>query len=149
MDTDYEHMSRESRISRIGHILSKGVSLMLANEMRQREMRVRAALTAGAEAHGETACDSELPDDSKAIVVYLKRVGSASPVEIQRYAGVPKTTAFKRLRQLQAARIVIKTGDHKKVRYSIVDRADEPREPTEPILQQCQVVQTRLTEVAI
>jgi len=109
----------------IGHLLSKGISLMLSRQMQEREAAARSALKRLAlegditEQAAGSCAPSELCDDSKAIVAYLKRVGPSMPVEIQRYAGIAKTTAFRRLRELQEAGIVRKTGSRKKVRYGV------------------------------
>ena len=92
-----ERMSRVSRTWRIGHILSKGVSLMLANKINEREVLDLAVLVARCGERHNPPCDNVMTDDSKVIIAYLKRVGPSKPIEIQRYANFAKTTLFKRL----------------------------------------------------
>ena len=119
MEMDIEHMSRDARMWRIGHILSRGISLMLAKKIAEQEALARNAL---ATQSGENNCEgqtTELCDDSKAIMDYLRRVGPASPTNIWHYTGISRTTVFRRLKGMHSAGLLRKSGSTSAVRYAI------------------------------
>lgn len=123
-------MSGDARMWRIGHILSKGISLMLAKETEEREAQARNVL---AMQFGKNNCEeqtTELCDDSKAIMDYLRRVGPASPTNIWRYTGISRTTVFRRLKAMYSAGLLRKSGSTSAVRYAI-DEAKETRPSVE------------------
>lgn len=129
MEMDIEHMSRDARMWRIGHILSKGISLMLAKEMEEREALARNAL---AMQSGENHCEeqtTELCDDSKAIMDYLRRVGPSSPTNIWRYTGISRTTVFRRLKGMHSTGLLRKSGSTSAVRYAIDEAAGKETRP--------------------
>ena len=61
-----------------------------------------------------------LTDDAKAIMVFLKRVGNASPVEICRFINLSRTTVFRRLRELHRCGVIEKIGNTSAVKYKII-----------------------------
>jgi hypothetical protein len=120
MITNYELLSRDARIQLLGHYCSKMVTLMHADEMRQKEMKARQQLD------GKTAILSSdsLPDDSAAIVAFLRRERSASAKEISMYAGVARSSMFRRLHELMEAGVIGKTGLGKQARYGVIEKQE-------------------------
>ena len=95
MDTT-EHMSREERIQRIGELLSKGVTLMLMREAEEKRATQAAAAPAGsngAEVEAPDSCKGPVAGNEtvRSILDYLKRVGQASPRDIQRSLAACRT----------------------------------------------------------
>ncbi|MEK7992315.1 MAG: hypothetical protein AAB403_00780, partial [Planctomycetota bacterium] len=96
MIAKYDNLSRAARIGLLGHYLSKMVTLMHAAELEERE------ITAQRRAEGtiESSTAGSIPTvalskDSQAIVTYLKRAGSASAREINRYGGIARSSMFR------------------------------------------------------
>ena len=118
MNTSYEHLSRDARINLLGHYLSKMVSLMHADELEQKEIKARRKMDG---ATMETQSDASR-DDTEVIVTFLRRVRSASAKEISRFAGIARSSMFRRLRELSDAGVVGKTGMGKHARYGLVER---------------------------
>ena len=57
-----------------------------------------------------------------AILHYLKRVGNASPHDIQSAMDLSKATAFRRLQQMVQSGTVIRTGKTAAIRYRLAAR---------------------------
>ena len=112
-----DHFTRAERISRIGEILAKGVTLMVIREAetKQKTASIPAATAAVQEAERVFGGD-ELETD---VLKYISRVGSASPKDIQRALNIPKTTAFRRLDRLVKAGCIVRTGKTAAIRYSM------------------------------
>ncbi|MDD5677008.1 MAG: helix-turn-helix domain-containing protein [Kiritimatiellae bacterium] len=132
MEMDVEHMSRDARMWRIGHILSKGISLMLAKEMEEREALARNALATQFGENNREGQTTNLCDDSKAILDYLRRVGPASPTNIWRYTGISRTTVFRRLKELTKVGLLQKTGRDKSVQYMTIGFGNNDPKPDNP-----------------
>ncbi|MDD5677090.1 MAG: MarR family transcriptional regulator [Kiritimatiellae bacterium] len=130
MEMDLEHMSRDARMWRIGHILSKGISLMLAKEMEEREALARNALATQFGENNRERQTTSLCDDSKAILDYLRRVGPASPTNIWRYTGISRTTVFRRLKGMHSAGLLRKSGSTSAVRYAIDEATGKKPHPS-------------------
>lgn len=118
MNTSYEHLSRDARISLLGHYLSKMVSLMHADEMEQGERNARRAM----DDRTMIMQSGALPNDSDVIVTFLRRVRSASAKEISRFAGIARSSMFRRLRELTTAGVIGRTGMGKQARYGLIKR---------------------------
>ena len=121
MITGYEQLSRNARISLLGHYLSKMVTLMHAAELEEKELKARRLVDGKSETMAENILPAELSTDSQTIVAYLKKVGSASAREINRYGGIPRSSMFRKLRELTETGVIGKTGVGKHVRYRLVD----------------------------
>ncbi len=119
MKMDIEHMSRDTRMWRIGHILSKGISIMLAKKMEKQEALAQNALAMQSGENNGEGQTTKLCDDSKAIMNCLRRVGPSSPTDIWHYTGISRTTVFRRLKEMHSAGLLKKGGSTSAVRYAI------------------------------
>ena len=118
MNTSYEHLSRDARINLLGHYLSKMVSLMHADELEQKEIKARRKMDGSTM---DTQSDASR-DDTELIVTFLRRVRSASAKEISRFAGIARSSMFRRLRRLTTAGVIGRTGMGKQARYGLIKR---------------------------
>jgi hypothetical protein len=123
----YDYLSREERIARIGQLLAKGITLMLQREAAEKQdaeprLQRNAAGACGASAHSDNASPGpEIADDGeREIFNYLRRVGAASPRDIQRALDVAKVTAFRKLRSLVKAKLIARTGRTTAIRYRVI-----------------------------
>lgn len=116
-----DHMTRAERIARIGELLAKGVTLMLAREARDKaesksvevlEQSSKPAKTAFCTEHATPENEAET-----AILAYLRRVGSASPRDIQQALDLSKATAFRRLQRMTKTGLVVRSGQTSAIRY--------------------------------
>ena len=123
MNTNYEHLSRDARINLLGHYLSKMVSLMHADELEQKEIKARRKMDGSTM---DTQSDASR-DDTELIVTFLRRVRSASAKEISRFAGIARSSMFRRLRELSDDAVVGKTGMGKHARYGLLERDGHAR----------------------
>jgi len=121
MISSYDQLSRSSRISLLGHYLSKMVTLMHAAELEEKELKARRSAEGKNEIVSENTMPAALSQDSNTIVAYLKKVGSASAREINRYGGIPRSSMFRKLHELTQAGVIGKTGVGKHVRYRLMD----------------------------
>lgn len=136
-----EHLSREERIQRIGELLSKGVTLML---IREAELK-RSSQVAATSASGNGSADEPpaVPspehqvagddDTARSILDFLRRVGQASPRDIQRNLDLPKSTLYRHLIRLVQSSLVVGTGKTSAIRY----RLAEPSNVSEVCVKPC------------
>ncbi|MDD4871347.1 MAG: hypothetical protein PHR77_12380 [Kiritimatiellae bacterium] len=108
------------RIRLLGHYLSKMVTLMHAAEQEEQEIKARFAVDARVSSTTTNALPIDLSSNNETIVTYLKKVGSASAKEINRYGGIAKSSMFRHLRELTKNGIIGKTGTNKRTRYRLV-----------------------------
>ena len=121
MDPEYGQLSREARMRRVGELCSKAVTLFLLNRMETEEAAARSALDRRVSPCPHNATGMPLPDDAKAIMDYLRRVGPASPAEICGYTELSRTTVTRRLNDLQRLGFISKAGRTTAVRYTMVN----------------------------
>lgn len=111
-----EHLTDKERMARIGQLLAKGITLMLMHEAEEkRQAKEQAALAQEPPVAADTLAG--LDDDHRRILEFLLRVGKSSPREIQDSLEMSKATLFRRLRELQTAGLVERTGKSAAVRY--------------------------------
>jgi CRP-like cAMP-binding protein len=112
-----DNMSEEERLQRIAELLSKGITLML---MREAEGRSRPT---GADAKRQTTACRQAPvagdPAGQAIVDYLFRVGTASPKQVQSNVGLTRSSACRRLGELEARGLIARNGRTRAVRYGL------------------------------
>lgn len=111
------HLTHKERMARIGQLLAKGVTLMLMREAEAKRQAEEAQAATKVDPTVTTATVDWLGDDHRAIVEYLNRVGKASPRELKDALELSRTTIFRRLRELQAAGLVARSGKSAAVRY--------------------------------
>ena len=123
----YDYLSREERIARIGQLLAKGITLMLQREAAEKQdaesrLQRNTAGACGAAAHSENASPGPAiaDDGEREIFNYLRRVGAASPRDIQRALDLTKATAFRTLARLVKASLIARTGRTAAIRYRII-----------------------------
>lgn len=117
-------MTRAERFTRIGELLAKGITLMLAREAQEKEdletAEVLAQTSQSAKADAEMEATPTEEDAGVPILGYLRRVGTASPRDIQLALDLPKATAFRRLDRLVKQGLVTRTGKTTAIRYRAV-----------------------------
>jgi len=121
-----EYLTYSERITRIGQLLSKGITLLLMEE--DEEKRRAASVHKGnaspdrrdRENRVEQSRFGEISDDTeRQILEYLNRVGKASPRDIQRALEIPKPTAFRKLARLAQIQLVVRSGKTTAIRYRL------------------------------
>lgn len=137
---EIEHLTREQRVQRIGELLSKGITLMLMREAEEKQALKPALALAGSNNAPDE--DSGICDDSKhpiaedgaarSILDYLKRVGQASPRDIQRGLNLPKSTVYRYLNRLIQANHVVGGGKTSAIRYRLTSPLPTSDGPSEP-----------------
>lgn len=125
--SNYEHLTRGERLQRIGTLLAKEVTLLLTREADVRDKTlcrgatIPSAFTKNPPKASPTTTDcSSHPADNQtteAIVLYLHRVGSASPRDIQLALDLSKATTFRRLQELVQTGVLLRTGKTTAIRY--------------------------------
>ena len=107
---------------RLGELCSKAVTLFLLDQTEVAEAAERSDMEKRV-AQTCTGSDIQTPmtDDAKTIIVFLRRVGPASPSEIGEYTGLSRTTVTRRLRDLHHLGFVSKAGKTRSVRYEMAD----------------------------
>ena len=123
----YVYLSREERIARIGQLLAKGIAIMLQREAAEKEnaemelkCRTADACCTSAQNHNALHEQGIADDGERDIFNYLKRVGAASPRDIQRALDLTKATAFRTLARLVKASLIARTGRTTAIRYRII-----------------------------
>lgn len=112
-----EHLTDKERMARIGQLLAKGITLMLMHEAEEKRQAEEAQAAAKVDSTVTAVTVDWLDDDHRRILEFLLRVGKASPREMQANLEMSKVTLFRRLRELQAAGLVERTGKSAAVRY--------------------------------
>jgi len=128
-----DHLTREERIQRIGQLLAKGISLLLAREAEERRLAISQVSTAAADQpaphfqdqHGAGSTNG-LDDDERKILEYLRRMKTASPRNMQSYLELSKATLYRKLRQLLDANLVTASGKTTGIRYRWAGPAEVP-----------------------
>jgi CRP-like cAMP-binding protein len=116
------HLSRSERIQRIGELLSKGVALLLSREAAEKQSAASKHEVIKSKTSIEATkfdMSSQRCNEGEAIINYLRRVGSASPRDMQGSLGLSKTTLFRRLDRLIAVGVVIRSGRTTAIRYGL------------------------------
>ena len=120
------HLSRAERMQRIGELLSKGIALMLAREAQDKKDRESAPATDSNGTGGAKAPEPNgdllrlnIDETDGAILDYLKRVGRASPRDIQSGLGLSKPTVFRRLSRLLHLNLIVRAGSTSAIRYRL------------------------------
>lgn len=118
-------LSRSERILRIGAKLSKGVTLMLAGKAEEKRREgIKSVKTIATVPIGNGTQNGDETDSQ--ILQYLRRVGSASPRDIERGLNLPKATAFRYLNRLVEAGGVVRSGKTTAIRYHILTPSPAP-----------------------
>ena len=106
-------LSDTERLTRIGEILAVGVGRLLT--LQQREHGGSERRSDGR----EQSVSEELADESSKILRFLTKVGSATPSEIRSKFGLSRTTAYRRLKDLEKQGLVKRCGKSRDVVYEI------------------------------
>ena len=107
---------------RLGELCSKAITLFLLDQTEVAEAAARSDVERRiAQPCAGTGVQSPITEDAKTIIVFLRRVGPASPAEIREYTGLSRTTVARRLCELHRLGLVSKAGRTNSVRYAIAD----------------------------
>ena len=112
MNDYYEQLSESARIRRIAELLSKGVTLKLIHDRKARES-AQDVIEEDARTHECVSSDKALSN----MLDYIVRCGPLSPKEIQAHFSMPRKTAYRRLKSLQDARLIEKTGNTRSCQF--------------------------------
>lgn len=117
-------LSRQERIRRIGQLLSKGITLLLAREDDQKQAVDPEPISSPKEAsqvgrNGNGQADLATDETERAILDYLEKIEIASPREIQRYLDLSKATTYRKLNRLVSAQFLTRSGSTTSVRYRL------------------------------
>ena len=118
MLSEYEGLPWETRMGRIAELCSKAVTLYVLKQSATGGLNTDAAVSLSPNAFSLPTASPSMPDDAKAIMVYLRRVRSASPDEITRYTELSHSTVTRRLRELRLQSFVVKIGKTRAVQYA-------------------------------
>ena len=122
---DFSHLTRGERIERIGELLSKGITLLLLREAETRKLSLSRhtptappdEVTGNGDMQGAPL--EPLDETENTILEFLKRVGRASPRDLQRGLDLPKATLYRSLNRLVQAKIITRTGKTSAIRYTL------------------------------
>lgn len=123
---DYESLSREERIRRIGAILGKAVTLRLERERAAREGGGEvppAPDGAGPSGHELSAPDLPLASDELILMRKAATLGHLHPRDAAACFGSSRTTAYRRLQHLERGGWLVRHGQGKASRYHLTDKA--------------------------
>jgi DNA-binding transcriptional ArsR family regulator len=122
------HLTYAERVQRIGQLLSKGITLLLLDEAEQKRTGTFSREAHSQESELEEPIGPQITDETqREIFEYVRRVGKASPREIQRALEISKATVFRKLAQLTQAKLIIRLGKTTAIRYKL---AADGRSPT-------------------
>lgn len=127
--SDYESLSREERIRRIGAILGKAVTLRLERERAAREGTGEAspeseeARPSGHELSTPDAPAEPLTADEATLLRKAATLGHLCPREAAVFLGNSRTTVYRRLLHLERSGWVVRHGQGKASRYHLTDKA--------------------------
>jgi hypothetical protein len=119
-------MTREERIQRIGELLAKGISLMMSRHDDEKPSPHAATPpNMGESSEAVTACNQAEKQYTTASIAestmmsYWRRVGSASPRDLQRGLDLPKTTGFRIMTRLVRSGLVGRSGTTTATRFRL------------------------------
>ncbi len=127
--SDYESLSREERIRRIGAILGKAVTLRLERERAAREGGGGVSLVSDeARPSGHEISAPDLPDeplasDELTLMRKVATLGYLHPRDAVAFFGSSRTTAYRRLQHLDRGGWLVRHGQGKASRYHLTDKA--------------------------
>lgn len=127
--SDYESLSREERIRRIGAILGKAVTLRLERERAAREGGGEVPPAPdGARPSGHELSAPDLPaeplaSDELNLMRKAATLGYLHPRDAAAFFGSSRTTAYRRLQHLERGGWIIRNGQGKASRYHLTDKA--------------------------
>lgn len=132
------HLTRAERIQRIGELLSKGVALLLLREANENVTRQSESSPNGDhQAPAKTVAgrtSSAVSEDTaeSTILNYLRRVGCASPRDIQSSLDLPKSTVYRHVNRLVRMKLVGRSGKTTSIRYRPTPLVSVRGGPSEP-----------------
>jgi hypothetical protein len=127
--SDYESLSREERIRRIGAILGKAVTLRLERERAAREGGGEVppapdeARPSGHELSIPDVPDEPLASDELTLMRKVAMLGHLHPRDASAFFGSSRTTAYRRLQRLERGGWLVRHGQGKASRYHLTDKA--------------------------
>lgn len=127
--SDYESLSREERIRRIGAILGKAVTLRLERERAAREgggevpPAPGGARPSGHELPAPDVPDEPLASDELTLMRKVAALGHLHPRDAAAFFGSSRTTAYRRLQHLERGGWLVRHGQGKASRYHLTDKA--------------------------
>lgn len=137
---EYEALSREERLRRIGALFYKAVVISLARKQTEAEAasgdgsaHAREVTPAGAST--VTSEMTSLPEDDLALLRRYALLGEIAPREATEFWGVSRTTAYRRLVELEKAGWIERRGATKATRYVFTVQARGLLERVERIKQ--------------
>jgi uncharacterized membrane protein len=116
-------LNRTERLQRIGELLSKGITLMLLQKAEQERDRQEKSIPTKPKLEKSSVPeqrneDRQDPETETDILNYLKRVGGASPRDVQRALDLPKSTAYRYLSRMVENQSIVRSGKTTSVRYN-------------------------------
>ena len=127
--SDYESLSREERIRRIGAILGKAVTLRLERERAAKESAggiptaSEEAPPSGNELSVPNVPDEPLASDELTLMRRVATLGHLHPRDAAAFFGSSRTTAYRRLQRLERGGWLVRHGQGKASRYHLTDKA--------------------------
>lgn len=134
---EYESLSREERLRRIGALLCKAATLALEQERREaEETNGTPALPGHAPSSGGTvdAAVALLPEEL-ALLRRFVHLGELTMREAMRFWETSRTTAYRRLTRLIQAEWIERFGATNATRFRFTGKARRAVQPLEPTLQ--------------
>lgn len=116
---DYNSLSREERLRRIGALLCKATSLSLMRDKRSHE-----SASPGCEPIDQTlfAVRESPEQDELNLLQHFARFGEFSPKEALEFLNISRTSVYRKLLRLESAGWIVRQGKTTATRYVIADR---------------------------
>ncbi len=122
---EYEALSREERLRRIGALFYKAVVISLA---RKQGIAGETGGDVPAQAGGDSPQETDalgtdlLPEEDLALFQRYARLGEIAPRDATEFWGVSRTTAYRRLLGLEQGGWIERRGAAKATRYTFTDQ---------------------------
>jgi hypothetical protein len=123
---EYEALSREERLRRIGALFYKAVVISLARKQGiARETGGDVPAQAGGDSPQETDAPeiALLPEEDLALLRRYAGLGEIAPRDATEFWGVCRTTAYRRLLKLEQGGWIVRHGATTATRYTITKKA--------------------------
>jgi len=119
-NVDYESLSQEERLKRIGALFCKAATLILSRQSMMPDARPVASDVSVVPTKPQGTLDvATLRAEELALLKRFSSLGEFSPREATQFWRTSRTSAYRRLRSLEEAGWIVKNGNTSAVRYRI------------------------------
>ena len=128
--SDYDSLSREERLQRIGALLCKAVSLSLMRESRLQESPSagQGAIEQATETSTPSAVVEPPEKDAFTLLQHFSKFGEFSPKEAMKFLNISRTSTYRKLLRLESSGWIVRQGKTNSARYVITGRLEQVKQ---------------------